>query len=150
MRKSSGIRLARNIKAARVAAVLVLATAAVSATVLTASPSYAAGGCVNKSQNGWTIRLCANKDFVAATSDFYVLKKGTTGGGCSVEGNYYLNGDFADYNSWSCSSIGTNQQEIIGTETAIGGATIKTCVDVKEDVVPFRTFFSQCQTFTDV
>jgi transcriptional regulator with XRE-family HTH domain len=92
----------------------------------------------------------ANKNFIAATSDFYVLKKGTTGGGCTVEGNYYLGGDFADYNSWSCSSIGTNQQEIIGTETAIGGATIKTCVDVKENVVPFRTFFSQCQTFTDV
>lgn len=150
MRRSSGVRLGRNIKAARVAAALVLATSAVSATVLTASPSYAAGGCADKSQNGWTIRLCASKDFVAAYSDFYVLKKGTTGNGCVVEGNSYLNGGFADYNNWSCSSIGTNQREIIGTETAIGGVTVETCVDVAEDVAPFRTFFSQCQTFTDV
>jgi hypothetical protein len=138
----------KRLKARHAAAATALAISALSVSVLTATPSYAAGGCVDQSQNGWTIRLCASKDFLATYSDFYMLKKGTQGNGCVIQGN--ASGAVSTFNSWGCSSLGVNQRAIVGTGTAIGGATIKTCVSVTEDVVPFRTFFSGCQTFTNV
>ncbi|MEU6432486.1 hypothetical protein ABZ860_41830 [Microbispora sp. NPDC046973] len=116
-----------------------------------ASPAHAAGGCVNKSQNGWTIRLCASKDWTTVYSDFYILSKGQMGNGCYLEGVYRVGwGPDGWYGFGSCQNLALNTRYIIGTTTVFGGADVTTRVHVFESAYPFRDWFDQSASYTGV
>jgi hypothetical protein len=109
------------------------------------------GGCVDKSQNGWTVRLCANKSSGTVAGDFYVLKKGSPGAGCRISGAVSVADDSPLYNNFGvCSGVGVNQQEVIGNISFVfAGATVKVCVAVDTER-PLAQPFAQCATFNNV
>ncbi|MFI7689673.1 hypothetical protein ACIBQ6_11410 [Nonomuraea sp. NPDC049655] len=89
------------------------------------TPAHAAGGCADRSQNGWTIRLCASKNGLDLISDMYVIAKGQTGNGCRGEGHATSSGQPMGYlDLTGCANIAVNAHYVIASQWAVGGAQV--------------------------
>ncbi|MGW2218159.1 hypothetical protein ACWCSD_24520 [Nonomuraea sp. NPDC001684] len=115
------------------------------------TPAHAAGGCADRSQNGWTIRLCASKNGLDLISDMYVIAKGQTRNGCRGEGHATSSGQPMGYlDLTGCANIAVNAHYVIASQWAVGGAQVTTRAVIFESLYPFRTLFDQSASFTDV
>jgi len=113
-----------------------------------------AGGCVNKSQGGWTIRLCASKSFTDVNGSAEVLTKGSIPShGCSITGTFTLQGSIDPplFNSLgSCGAVSPGISQTIGDFFVIGTPpTVTPCVKIANSLTG-ATIFNQCATFTSV
>ncbi|MFI7461907.1 hypothetical protein [Nonomuraea sp. NPDC049646] len=115
------------------------------------TPAHAAGGCADRSQNGWTIRLCASKNGLDLISDMYVITKGQTGNGCRGEGHATSSGRPMGYlDLTGCADIAVNTRYVIASQWAAGGAQVTTRAVIFESLSPFRALFDQSASFSDV
>ncbi|MGW2156580.1 hypothetical protein [Nonomuraea sp. NPDC001699] len=130
----------------------IIGTLLLSASLLVGAttPAQAAGGCTDRSQNDWVIRLCANRDGAVVTSDLYIIAKGWTGNGCRGSGYGTINGGQTYADLTGCSNINVNNYYRPAREWVIGSAQVTTRVVIFEDVWPFRTIFDQSATYNDV
>ncbi|MEU1394324.1 MULTISPECIES: hypothetical protein [unclassified Nonomuraea] len=101
------------------------------------TPAQAAGGCADRSQNGWTIRLCAGKDGLDLISDIYIVAKGETGNGCRGEGRASSSGQPMGYADLTgCADIAVNAHHVIASQWAVGGAQVTTRAVFFESLPP--------------
>ncbi|MFI7420123.1 hypothetical protein [Nonomuraea sp. NPDC049684] len=115
------------------------------------TPAHAAGGCADRSQNGWTIRLCASKNGLDLISDMYVITKGQTGNGCRGEGHATSSGrPMGHLDLTGCADIAVNTRYAIASQWAAGGAQVTTRAVIFESLSPFRALFDQSASFSDV
>jgi len=113
-----------------------------------------AGGCVNRSQSGWTIRLCASKSLTDVNGSAEVLTKGSIPAqGCSITGTFTLQGSIDPplFNSLgSCSAVRPGVSQTIGDFFVFGApSTVTPCVRIVNSVTN-ATIFNQCATFSGV
>ncbi|YCK38651.1 hypothetical protein ACNF49_32780 [Actinomadura sp. ATCC 39365] len=135
----------------RTAAVLGALLMSASVVAGATTPAQAAGGCADRSQNGWTIRLCAGKNGLDLISDIYIVAKGETGNGCRGEGRAYSSDQPMGYADLTgCANIAVNAHYVIASQWAVGGAQVTTRAVIFESLYPFRTLFDQSASFNDV